>query len=230
MSQDFFSPQSLLTSSSCFKLGQNRTMFHGGQQHVTRRAFEAKLAQRALTLVGGGLNKPIATPTKDMTQTKPNHARKSSPFPGYVSHRQQKRNRMDVRVREGKRPHAKDCPNTCITDYELLVLTQLHQLWKEYFHSLRRTQIGLDDLELVGAHVRIVQCKEQSSWIGSEGLIVVDTANTWQVVMGLPQDSETEEVSLETRSNKLFLQKFTRARLIRIPKQGSKIALILNTT
>jgi RNase P/RNase MRP subunit p29 len=88
-------------------------------------------------------------------------------------------------------------PQIHLNHHQQQVMLQLHEMWKEYFHSLlhsipvtpnvgtRTPTNSLDGntIELVGAHVRIVQCKAHGNWIHKEGIVVVDTLNTWQVAL-----------------------------------------------
>ena len=156
------------------------------------RVFENKLSSRALTLIGGGIASAIVTPTTDMVQRlrRGSHSQKRrSPFPGWVSNR--KRRKMHPQWTKSK-------TRIQLTQHDAVAVSHLYDMWKEYFQALIHTipvswstldsnrissTLGAN-LELVGARVRILECKAHSSLIGQEGIIVMDSRNTWRLAMG----------------------------------------------
>jgi RNase P/RNase MRP subunit p29 len=143
---------------------------------LSTRDVEDRIKQRALTLVGGGIN--------SSSLNKPRKQRGVL----VLSNRQRKRRILITSQRKQRRQDAsgrnekKDSSNLLLT---------LNTQWNMYVRKLV-TREELSDasvlsqkleshLELAGAFVRITECCAHKQWVGREGMIVETTANTWRI-------------------------------------------------
>jgi len=146
----------------------------------------------------------------------------SSFFPGYKSHRKRKRIQQQ---QEGPW----NLKHTIHKNTHLPhVLHQLHEMWKEYFYTLIHQHsialmnpnqnttdmdgvtcrinrlsnlLSYSSVELVGAHVRIIQCKACLNRIHQQGFVVLDTLNTWQLAIPSHSMNTTSTSKNERRNN-----------------------------
>mmetsp|Transcript_25703 Transcript_25703/g.47903 ORF Transcript_25703/g.47903 Transcript_25703/m.47903 type:complete len:379 (-) Transcript_25703:496-1632(-) len=222
---------------------RNRATAHdaknNGSRPLTLMDFEDRIRQRAVTLLGGGINSsiPVTTTSAAASTTK-------------------KRRR---RSWEKVRPiiEKQDEPDGIEITKDISFLLQLNASWNKYIWKLLglETEAGTPDgkmpmdtiqrrfdvayttkdenLELVGAHIRIERCKSHKTWAGRFGVLVEETTNTYRVVgrprrkrkaknisSDLTEDSESTADSLAETSS-IMMESFL------VPKHGSLLMLIV---
>lgn len=203
-----------------------------GAQGLKARHIEAKLGQRALTLIKGGIRTDVAKSTSDLDCSS-----------NEKSMLKRKRNNQIVRL-HGSLSHAKRkkvCKSNCATQGKTKftvmgrVLVGLNSMWNQYAQTLlsksclSKKQKSLDmseaaslmsTAELVGSFVRISRCPSCQSNEGKSGFLVDMTKNTWR--MALPKDGST----MDERSIK-DITDTTMFKCVMIPKHGSCIVLCI---
>lgn len=182
-------------------------------QHV-----EERIRQRALTLVGGGINSSMSTAGKRKRRQQRRHEE--------LSNRQRKRIQA-----KAKQPLSSKTKHDDEKVFNLFL--EVHQKWKTYVRKLaevddlltstesivltessqKTISSRLAQAELVGAYIRITECRAHQAWIGKEGLIVGTTTNTWRVaIMNISPENKQKQ----------------RPKVLVVPKQGSKLVFRLS--
>jgi RNase P/RNase MRP subunit p29 len=216
--------------SSRTLLGLENGAKNGGQG-LKARHIEAKLGQRALSLIKGGIRTDVAKSTSDLDSTnekpKPSSKRKRSNqivrLHGSISHT--KRKKVCKSIKKEK------------TNFTIVggVLVGLNSMWNQYAQSLlskaylNKKQKLLDiseaaslmsTAELVGSFVRISRCQPCLSYQGKSGFLVDVTKNTWRIA--LPKDG-----SIMNEKNIKDITDATMFKCMIIPKQGTCIILYI---
>ena len=193
-----------------------------GGQGLKARQIEAKLGQRALTLIKGGIRTLVVKSTSDIdchekTVSKRKRGNEIIRLFGSMSHTKRKK--------VGKSFVGK--PFSIHGN----VLVKLNRMWNEYVQNLlgkKKKAIDassevaslLSTAELVGSLVRISRCKACQSYQGKCGFMVDVTKNTWRIA--LPKDgSSVEETKLEQISDEAMFKG------VIIPKQGTSLLLTI---
>ena len=160
---------------------------NNGSRPLTVSDMDDRLRQRAVTLVGGGVNSA-------MTTSKP------------------KTN--DPRTRKRPRRDWKDMEKILASSIKtktgvIAVMCLMNARWNQYIHEvlglgihsnkdLKASQemkareirakliAGRDDIELAGAHIRILSCKQKRHLGGTCGFLVGETNNTFAVAIRSP--------------------------------------------
>jgi len=207
--------------SSHTSLGLENGANNGGRG-LKSRNFEAKLGQRALTLIKGGIGTSIVKSTADMVDSGNSGKRKKSlrneiiRIPGSISRKKRRRCRNEV----GAHSTARKLDGT--------VLLGLHKMWEKYAKVLLQKcmcAISFDAEEasslvatgeLVGAFVKIKSSNSCKSHVGKQGYIVEITKNTWRIA--IPSDKSLDI----SDSNKAAAFK-----IILLPKKGSSLVLYI---
>jgi hypothetical protein len=166
--------------SSSVKLPKNTANRPTSLQEVSD-----KLQQRALTLVTGGINGKRSS----RTETNKNDAEASAS-------KKRKRNKIQIsRKEEVKLLNAMSpAVKTCQTNF----LDKLNRHWNDYVRRLvridsdkasttddtiaRRLQMVANDIEWVGARMRIDECLARPQWAKRQGILVATTSQTWKVI------------------------------------------------
>lgn len=156
------------------------------EKPLSSQAIDERIRQRALTLVGGGI-------TSSMTgKARNNKKRKQEELPN----RQRKRiQQQAIRTEQDGETH--EMKQKKSNEDMFTVLVELNQKWNAYvrklagvdgsfeFSASSRNKLlkRLEQLELVGAHVKLIVCSSHKEWVGKEGLIVGATRNTWTLAL-----------------------------------------------
>jgi RNase P/RNase MRP subunit p29 len=206
--------------SSHTSLGLENGANNGGRG-LKARNFEAKLGQRALTLIKGGVGTSIVKSTPDLVNSGISGKRKKElrneiiRIPGSISRNKRRRCQIEVGAHHTGR---KNMDGT--------VLLGLHKMWEKYAKVLLQKcmcHISFDAEEassliatgeLVGAFVKIKSSDSCKSHVGKEGYIVEITKNTWRIAVPL---DKSLDVSDSNRAAKV--------KVILLPKKGSSLVL-----
>ena len=175
---------------------------NNGSKALTQFEVDARIRQRGLTLIGGGIN-------NDRIRRKQG-----------VKHSMNISNRTRKRVLKASRKQLLVPFHTNHVDST----EALHKMWNNYFNKLLPKGIVnpitapslslhlapiMDQVELVGAYATIVLCKGHSQMVGKEGFVVEVTANTWKILH-------------------LAKRKGMHDKSLVIPKEGSILSLRIN--
>lgn len=201
------------------KVGQQRNRqgsLTGGKNNGGRPASQNEIdeciRQRALTLVGGGINASISVP-RDRQRISTLQVSKSS-----HSARRRKFQACDV-AKEASSSH-----NTWKT------LQKTNQIWVGYVHKCLRDD-GMNSkpfdesalkavfatlvtsVELVGAFVSIERCNSQRNLVSTRGYLVGETAATWKIAV-LPRQKKQKPKERFCIS-------------VSVPKEGTSVSVYL---
>jgi hypothetical protein len=152
---------------SSIRVGKNN-----GCKPVSHNEISHRIRQRALTLVGGGINTAIAP------------------------HRSKVLNSYRFKRKKKKRPHEKRRLTTAeVPAWD--TLEQVNRIWNtEYLPRLLVDQaivscdkakgsveelFSTGKVEFVGSQVRISACKSHASYIDKAGYLIGDTTKTWRI-------------------------------------------------
>ena len=157
---------------------------NNGSRPLTVSDMDDRLRQRAVTLVGGGVNSAMSTSNPKSSDT-----------------RTRKRPRRDLKPVEAILSSAQT------TNQGLMaVMFSINTSWNHYIHQVMglgihssmdpisseemkaraikaKFVIGREDIELAGAHVRILACKQKRHLVDTYGFLVGETKNTFAVGM-----------------------------------------------
>jgi len=158
---------------------------NNGSRPISVSDMEDRLRQRAVTLVGGGINSSMITSKKGQSR--------------------QTKDRKRPR-REWKEVEAKLKRNNPTSMDVITFLRSTNDRWNNYIHQV--LQIGSnkvqnpklpdemdlrvikakliavrDDIELSGARVRIDSCRSKRHLVNVHGLLVSETKNTWSIAI-----------------------------------------------
>ena len=163
-----------LRESSLIEFLQSVTA-NNGSKSLSLQEVEERIKQRALTLVGGGIN-------SSLSKQKPRQERRTS-----LSNRKRKR------ILQSRASTSSGAPKENDTFQRLLTI---NEKWNDYVRKLvhdvdscpldsmeRRLSSRLFNMELAGAFVRITECSAHKAWVGKEGIVLGTTANTWRLVV-----------------------------------------------
>ena len=164
------------------------------------RHMEAKVAQRALTLIGNGCDVPIAKSTSSLfiRDTENAHAKKrkrkvgTNFLHGSLSQRKRKRSIGQIETMENP-----IITPDCIITKQMLI--GLNSIWKDYIanlmkqnklhnarESIDRCKVAniLSHAELIGAEV-FIKGKFTSNNFIQGGILIDDSRNTWKIASPL---------------------------------------------
>lgn len=208
-----------LRESSLIDFIQTVSAEKSNDKPLSSQAIEDRIRQRALTLVGGGINSSMSTTGKQASNKR--HRRHEE-----LSNRQRKK-LLKQRAQEKKQV----LNNKEKDEKAFNTLLEVNQKWNIYVRklagitdmkkeehvtddddSLRKTlSPRLAQVELVGAFVNIVECRAHKEWVGKEGLVVATTTNTWRLAI-----------------IKLTQKQKQQPRVLVVPKRGSKLMFRLS--
>eukprot|EP00979_Chaetoceros_neogracilis_P006887 scaffold1405_cov220-Chaetoceros_neogracile.AAC.2 len=205
--------------SSHTSLGLENGANNGGRG-LKARHYEAKLGQRALTLIKGGIGTSIVKSTTDMVGSsnaakwKKNNRNVIIRLPGSISGKKRKRckNQVGAHHSAGK--------------LDGIVLLGLHKMWEKYIRILlqacllsnpfdaQEASSLIATAEIVGAFVKIKSSDSCKSHIGRQGYVVEITKNTWRIAVPVNGSIDVAD------SSKISIFK-----VIVVPKKQSSLAM-----
>ena len=188
---------------------------------LSTQAIDERIRQRALTLVGGGIN-------SSMTNAQTEKCKKRQRRQDELSNRQRKKIMRDAKAgKKLEQASMKSEKEQCEKFFNTLL--ELNQKWNIYVRKL----LGVDEYEslqtdkdstfrktlssrlvqaeLVGAFVKLIECGAHKKWIGKEGLIVGNFQNTWRLAI------------MQVSSGNVKAKQ--RPKVLVVPKQGSQLLL-----
>ena len=179
---------------------------NNGHKPVSLQELDSRIRQKALTLVGGGINSEWAASGGGR-----NSATKDAPTTTIINAKV-----LNVRRdrKKRKRQIMKSAMKFTTHDEDGRIgrfLLDLNDMWNTYISKLlqlppsfatigsciafsrstsfliRATScITKESVQLVGARVQIKSCLSHPSWNGKTGILVRQTTNTWQVMVSMP--------------------------------------------
>ena len=189
-------------------INQHRSITIGknnGSKALSQSEVDARIRQRGLTLVGGGINNDRIRREKrakdsinisNRTRKRVLKAsQKQSSFPFHLSH--------------------------------VNSIAALHEMWNDYFNELLpkgvvnpsiTTPLSLhlapmmDQVELVGAYATITSCKGHNQMVGKEGYVVGMTANTWKMIQLAKTKREHDKFLIVPKEGSILLLRVTLTR------------------
>lgn len=208
-----------------------------GSRPLSVGDVDDRIKRRAVTLIGGGVN-------SSMTSKQIKSEKKSRKRP--------RREWNDVESSLRRRTH----PGRTMSDDDdsIQFLRQLNSSWNDYmaaasilnlnsssswdgdlmaikarFALARRAQI-----ELVGAHVKVATCCQKKKLVGTLGVLVGESKNTWSVVRLCHSREDTKDpkdagkTPLKSENDKpVRLSGKQNTELVTIPKRGSSLVLMI---
>lgn len=174
---------------------RNRATFadakNNGSRPVSQSDMEDRIRQKAVTLMGGGINSYPRAATQQ--QTSKQRRRRKRPW---ETVQPILRASSAAIAAGGDDTDFLQRLNAAWNGYIIKVLDlsfsrddlsirnrNLTDLVSRKFAALRTTDVkaGTPAMELVGAHVRIDECRSRPAWVGRFGVLIEETTNTWRV-------------------------------------------------
>jgi hypothetical protein len=207
---------------------------NGGSRPLSLFDVNDRIRQRAVSLLGGGIHAAV----------KPNNSQ--APRQGQTSSRRQRRkrgraNNANVDISQKKQKLS--------SNEQIHFLRGLNTKWNEYISNvleleentsseviLGRAASVMGQVDLVGAHLRIVKCTQKHRLEGKTGVLVDISKNTWKVavlksVKGSithSNDKNTNNLSEEPTSKEGTSESIrNEMQLLVIPKRGSSLVLLI---
>jgi RNase P/RNase MRP subunit p29 len=163
------------------------TSKNNGGRPLSLSDVDDRIRQRALTLIGGGINASLAKKRARVDRN-----------PDVMSNRKQKRIISEARLQ-----HVTSVDSVLsVTDTRRAALqrkeqtlAKLTERWNDYIkemigppghelndaaYALASSRLGT--CELIGGVVRIKKCPAHKSWVGKEGMVTEETSNTWKIL------------------------------------------------
>jgi RNase P/RNase MRP subunit p29 len=202
---------------------------NNGSRPASVADFDERIRQKAVTLIGGGVNAAVTSKsTMKKITTK--------------SRKRQKREWKDVEPLLLGHDDSKKINS-------IPFLRQLNASWNEYIAKLLQVNENTDEassiksrvvtkrerLELVGAHARVATCCQKKSFIGTSGILLGETKNTWHIARirqpVIKRDKQqvegaSKDVSEEAADDIGSGQKRD-TETITVPKRGSSLVLMI---
>lgn len=185
---------------------------NNGNRPIPLRDLEDKIRQRALTLLGGGINSAWATTTSTSTSTSGNNNKNR--IGQTMASQLEEETVTTVNRKKRKRDQAVMTFGSLDLDGSIsLFLQELNGLWNDHIYQLLQLPTAAnissadkiaalttcsdtkfwarvtacvaneETSQLVGAQVRIKACKHCPRWMGRRGVLVGRTTNTWNVMV-----------------------------------------------
>jgi RNase P/RNase MRP subunit p29 len=174
---------------------------------LSTQVIDERIRQRALTLVGGGIN-------SSMTSTGGKQNNKRRRHYEELSNRQKQKRFQQIQAKDLSRSKQED-------EKAFDTLLKVNRKWNDYVRKLARLDQLLQDedpiktvslrlaqLELVGAFVKLITCQAHKEWVGKEGMIVETTTNTWRLAIMKVSDMQTQK---------------QQPKVLVVPKKGSRL-------
>ena len=177
--------------SSNSSLGIQNGANNGGQG-LKARHIEQKLAQRALTLIKGGIGTSIVKSTTEIVDGEGASKKRKGKccvmrLGGSVSNKKRKRSRSESKT---------------IVSTDGSILVGLNQIWNKYIKTLLEKRLSsgsfdsieiaslMSNAELIGAFVSVARSRS-TSHAGKVGFVVNITKNTWKIAV-VPKDGSKD--------------------------------------
>jgi RNase P/RNase MRP subunit p29 len=218
---------------------------NNGSRPLSVGDIDDRIKRRAVTLIGGGVNSSMTSKQiKSETKSRKRPRREWNDVKSSLRRKHPGRTRSD-------------------NDDSIQFLRQLNSSWNDYMaaasilglnssSSSSSSSIWDDDLmaikarfalarraqiELVGAHVKVATCPQKKNLVGTLGVLVGETKNTWSVVrlcpsredMKDPKDAGKPPLKLENDKPVRTSGKH-HTELVTIPKRGSSLVLMIPIT
>jgi hypothetical protein len=208
---------------------------------LSLKDVDDRIKQRAVTLVGGGINAPIAISKNSTNTTK-----------------KRRRRRRQCSWEQVKDKCQKWCVENSIEPLcDITFLREMNRGWNDYLWNL--LELSTDDLscldseegvqrlqqrwiaivigggrntkyknynannfELVGGHVKIDSCHSHKAWIGRHGVVIGETQNTYRIACLAStsrKQSKMESIVGDDNDDNVSV--------IVVPKQGTALMLLL---
>lgn len=229
---------------------------NNGSRPVSVKDVEDRIKQRAVTLVGGGINASL----RSSTSTRSFPFRNNKHSHRFKAAKKRKRKEWQHQVQENCQSwidrfgdgHDKTSSMT-----EVEFLREMNKAWNDYMYSegsstplddFTKTEIAPnkeDDsdnkmqrqfqqrlsqekqLELVGAHVKIAVCNSHKAWAGRFGVLVGETTNTYRIAgLTVGWSSKTALTAAESQDKGHEREKNAVSTIV-VPKQGTSLMLLL---
>ena len=182
---------------------------NNGSRPLSLGDMSERIRQKAVTLIGGGINSSLPSSTKKFSKLGKRRCRDWKDVEP-VLRQHQKTSKVDT----------------------LRYLRQLNSYWNSYISSILMVNgasekdvmslkssfiAARNTVELVGAHVRIASCTQMKQLTGILGVLIGETRSTWKVAI-LKRSKHTPKHRKEVQSDVKF---------IFVPKEGSTLMLII---
>jgi RNase P/RNase MRP subunit p29 len=202
---------------------------NNGSRPASVADFDERIRQKAVTLIGGGINASV-TSKKTMKSTTKSRKRRKREWkdvePLLLGHDDSKKKRSSIPF-----------------------LQQLNVSWNEYIAKILQVNGNTDEassiksrvvtkrerLELVGAHVRVATCCQKKSFIGTSGILLGETKNTWHIARirqpVIKRDKQQVEGAnkdvTEEAADDIGSGQKRDTETITVPKRGSSLVLMI---
>jgi hypothetical protein len=205
--------------------------------------MEERIRQRAVTIVGGGINSSIPISSTNILK-------KQYEIIKSKKRRQRSWEAVKSILTTISSPEEEQNQQT---SSDITFLKKLNSTWNQYMWKLLNLKsfdlvdavvikrqlssiLNDDNLEFVGAHVQIESCTSQHSWIGRFGILIGETKNTYRMVgiarnntnkrrkkssQGDTKKKSDDDDDDEPKPIGMAIETFL------VPKQGSSFLLII---
>ena len=205
---------------------------NGGSRPLFIPEIDDRVRQRAVTLLGGGIQSTVTTHRN--------------------SHPERKSRKERIRRRINSKSAFPSKQGIDLQD-NLNYLRRLNASWNEYimkvleidstsydeFTTIARPACDMSKLDLVGSHFQIATCTQAAKLVGQSGVLLGVSKNTWKVAILRPHVAcrPSEEKSADGRSirSKSILQSdpsigavlHPEIQILMVPKRGSSLMLMI---
>lgn len=209
---------------------------NNGSRPLTVSDMDDRLRQRAVTLIGGGVNSAITTSKPKSTHTRSRTRKRPCLAPTKVQSILSRSHQSNTDV-----VAFLFLLNTRWNTYILQVLDR--DLSKNVDSSISKEMderaimstlvAARDCIELVGAHVRIHSCTPKRHLVNTYGLLVGETKNTWSLAIRLRHGRKKRSTKVESEVGKNKNVDNTPSpmlnslEIVMIPKDGSSLDVII---
>mmetsp|Transcript_42763 Transcript_42763/g.103442 ORF Transcript_42763/g.103442 Transcript_42763/m.103442 type:complete len:301 (-) Transcript_42763:40-942(-) len=197
---------------------------NNGSRPTSLADVESKIMQRAVAIVGGKV-------TASMTST--------SGAPTKNRKRKRKEKSWED-IEEILKRQSIAIPSMPSRIGSIEFLRELNGKWNEYIRSALRLNMGAndpsaimsrfsvlrEDLELVGAHVRIGSCSQRKGLEGCYGVVSGGRKNTWAVATLQSQRKQKKKGSI-SNTEKKELGSDQNVGILTVPKRGTTLILVV---
>lgn len=187
-----------------------------------------RIRQKAVTLVGGGINSSITSTTKsEATKLRKRRRQEWTDVESALNYG------IETTAENEKSPGGDDA---------IRFLLQLNSSWNKYISDLLKiTEVSEDELttvksrfisarskvELIGAHVRVATCNQKKHLVNSYGVIIGETKNTWKIVAREVLKQSRKRAKPEDEDSQSDAKNGINCKVIVLPKRGSSLVLII---
>lgn len=198
---------------------------NNGSRPTSIADVEEKIRQRAVTVIGGGVTSSLPS-NKDTQQRKRRQKRKRKTW------EEMEKILQDQNQTSGE--------NSASKINSIQFLRQMNAFWNQYMSNILHLDGTLmeesklsaifvssrNDIELIGAHVRISQCSQKRSLKGRLGVLIGESSNTWQIAMDQRKGGKSSKKEQSKSQVEEPLDQSGVDTLI-VPKRGSTLSIIV---